>query len=162
MPETMPEDAAALAAALVKQWEGLRLKPYLCPAGHATIGWGTSFYPDGRRVTLDDRAIGEAQADEFLAAALAKIWNELKSRLARAPTAHQAAAMISLGYNIGAGALAGSTLLAKFNAGDARGAAAEFSRWCHGRVNGKEIVIEGLLLRREEEAALFLTPDDEP
>jgi len=157
----MVEDRAilALASPFVKRWEGLRLAPYLCAAGRATIGWGTCSYPDGRAVTLDDPAITERQADEFLAAALARTWEELTRALSRAPSAHQGAALLSLGYNTGAAALAGSALLAKFNAGDVAGAGNEFPKWCHARVNGKETVIEGLLRRRRAERALFLAAD---
>jgi lysozyme len=156
----------ALAVPLVKKWEGLRLAPYRCPTGHATIGWGTRTYPGGEPVDMSDPPIGEPEADELLAAALGETWDRLKPLLARAPTAHQAAALVSLGYNIGVGIhdglkgdLADSALLAKFNAGNVRGAAGEFPKWCHGRVKGKLIVIGGLLRRREDEAALFLTPD---
>ena len=155
------EAILALAAPFVKRWEGLRLVPYLCAAGHATIGWGTRFYPDGRAVAMSDPAIGEAQADEFLAASLAKMLERLRRSFARAPTAHQAAAMLSLAYNIGAEAFTGSTLLAKFNTGDIAGAAGEFPKWSHGRINGNEAVIEGLLRRRKDEAAMFLTPDSQ-
>lgn len=58
----------------------------------------------------------------------------------------EADAMISLGYNIGAGALARSELLAKFNAGDKQGAADEFLAYFHGP-------------RRQRERAVFLTGD---
>ncbi|HUJ04044.1 MAG TPA: lysozyme [Rhizomicrobium sp.] len=159
-----PADGAvlALAAPLVKTWEGLRLAPYRCSTGHATIGWGTRFYPDGRQVAMGDRPITESEADGFLAAALGASWARLKPLLARDPSAHQAAAMLSLAYNIGESEFAASTLLRKFNAGDVAGAGAEFARWCHGRVNGKLVAIAGLLGRRRDEAALFLTPDDAP
>ena len=40
-----------LAAALCRQFEGFRSKPYLCPAGIATIGYGSTYYSDGRKVT---------------------------------------------------------------------------------------------------------------
>lgn len=156
-----PSDAEILALAepLVKRWEGLRLSPYRCASGFATIGWGTRFYPGGKAVAMSDSAISEMQADAFLADALALTLAQLKACIARAPGTHQAAAMLSLAYNIGTGNFARSTLVAKFNAGDFEGAAREFPKWCHGQRGGELVVFEGLVRRRAEEAALFLTQD---
>lgn len=157
-----PCDAAilALAADVVKRWEGLRLSPYRCPSGFPSIGYGARFYPDGKAVAMNDPAITEGEADEFLLRALEAALAGLKRSAAHAPTAHQAAAMLSLAYNIGDANFARSTLLAKFNAGDAAGAAAEFPKWCHGHQGGRLVVLQGLLRRREDEAALFLAPDN--
>ncbi len=156
-----PPDAAILARAeaLVTRWEGLRLSPYRCPSGFATIGWGTRVYPCGRPVGLHDPAITKEQADAFLAHALSQTLAGMKRAATRAPTVHQGAAMLSLAYNIGAANFARSTLLAKFNAGDLAAAAAEFPKWCHAHVGGKLVVLAGLVRRRAEEAALFRTPD---
>ena len=46
-----------IAAELCKQFEGFRAKPYLCPAGIPTIGYGSTYYADGRKVTLQDEPI---------------------------------------------------------------------------------------------------------
>ena len=43
------------AVDLIKNFEGLRLTPYLCSAGVPTIGYGSTFYEDGRKVSLQDR-----------------------------------------------------------------------------------------------------------
>ena len=42
---------------LIKKYEGLRLRPYICPAGVPTIGYGNTFYPNGKSVTMDDPPI---------------------------------------------------------------------------------------------------------
>ena len=68
-----------------------------------------------------------------------------------ATTPNQFAALVSLAYNIGSGALRKSTLIKKLNAGNYAGAALEFSRW--NRAGGK--VLLGLTNRRAEEAAMF-------
>ncbi|MBD1842981.1 glycoside hydrolase family protein [Cyanobacteria bacterium FACHB-63] len=60
-------------------------------------------------------------------------------------------ALVSFTFNLGAGALEGSTLLRKLNAKDYEGAAREFDRWIHGA--GK--VLPGLVIRRDKEEALF-------
>ena len=50
---------------LLSQFEGLRLKPYLCPAGIPTISIGCTYYPDGTKVKLTDPEISEAKATEI-------------------------------------------------------------------------------------------------
>ena len=54
-----------LAAALCRQFEGYRAKPYLCPANVATIGYGSTYYADGRKVTLEDPPMDEPTAEHF-------------------------------------------------------------------------------------------------
>lgn len=74
-------------------------------------------------------------------------------RLVKAPvTQGQAVALGDFVFNAGCGAFGGSTLLKKLNAGDCKGAAAEFGRWV--KSNGK--TLPGLVKRREAEARLFL------
>jgi lysozyme len=72
-------------------------------------------------------------------------------------TGNQFAALVSLAFNIGAGALRRSTLRQKLNAGDYSGAAREFLRWDKG--GGR--VLKGLSRRRYAEMTLFLRDDDE-
>lgn len=83
-------------------------------------------------------------------------WGALAPHLSRTPTVNQAAALLSLAYNIGAGALSTSLLLAKFNAGDMAGAAEEFPRWDKARIGGVLKPLAGLAARRRRERALFL------
>lgn len=66
----MSEQAIAIAAGLCRRFEGLRLKPYMCPAGIPTIGYGSTRYADGKAVTLRDAPITAAQAEELLMATL--------------------------------------------------------------------------------------------
>lgn len=55
-----------VAAALARRFEGCYLRPYLCPAGVPTIGYGATYYEDGRRVTLADPPISKARAEALL------------------------------------------------------------------------------------------------
>jgi len=165
-----PADSGVLALAkpLIKEFEGFRPTPYLCPAGKWTIAWGCTRYPSGKPVTPGDYAKGIP--DDFagicLVSAIMRVCESLEPCLSRLPTKQQAAALISLGFNVGVGAhdgikgdLADSTLLAKFNAGDAGGAADCFLDWDKAHVAGKLIELDGLKRRREAERAMFLTPD---
>ena len=51
---------------LIKSFEGFQSKPYKCPAGVPTIGYGATFYPNGKKVTMTDRAITEQEATDLL------------------------------------------------------------------------------------------------
>jgi len=51
-----------IAASLCRQFEGYRAKPYLCPAGIPTIGYGSTYYADGRKVTWEDPPMDEPTA----------------------------------------------------------------------------------------------------
>lgn len=157
----------ALARPLIQKWEKFSATPYLCPAGKPTIGWGSTKYADGRKVTLQDKAIDQSFAGILLVAAMRRVRQDLEPCITRIPTIHQAAALISLAYNVGVGAhdgikgdLADSTMLAKFNAGDIQGAADQFGIWVYIHKNGKAVKLEGLVRRRADEKALFLQPDN--
>ena len=137
---------------LIKTFEGFRAKPYRCPAGIPTIGYGATFYPDGRKVSLNDPAITEAYATELLRDMLGGfergVLRQVKVELAQ----HEFDALVSFAYNVGSEALAGSTLLKRLNANDKKGAADQFLRW--NRADGR--VMSGLTRRREAERAMFL------
>ena len=51
---------------LIKSFEGFYAKPYMCPASVPTIGYGTTRYPNGNKVTLKDVSITEQQGVEYL------------------------------------------------------------------------------------------------
>lgn len=140
---------------LIKQFEGLRLRAYLCPAGVATIGYGTTVYPDGRRVWLGEQITAE-QAEEFLRHDLKRFEREVE-RMVRVPvSANQFSALVSFSYNVGTEALRRSTLLRLLNSHDFRAAADQFGRWTYG--GGKSL--PGLVRRRTAERELFLQPDE--
>lgn len=129
---------------LIKQFEGCRLMPYLCPAGVWTCGWGSTG-PDvipGQAWTQEyaDRRM-ESDALKFARGAL------VLCPLLRG-TAH--AAIADFAYNLGLGNLRASTLRRRLNAGDTAGAAVELKRWIRG--GGR--VLPGLVARRAAEATL--------
>jgi lysozyme len=159
-----PGDAAVLPLAepIIKQWEGLYLSPYLDIAGIPTIGWGTIAYPNGEAVTLSDPPITQAYAEQCLTFQLSMKSVAVENCLTRDPTAHQAAAMLSLTYNIGVANFSTSTVVKQFNAGNIQAAANAFLLWDKAHVNGVLVVIPGLLNRRKSERAVFLTPDSQP
>jgi len=139
---------------LIKKFEGLRLKPYLCSAGVPTIGYGSTMYADGKKVTLNDDAISEQQALELLAKTLGKYEKAVNDYVTVTLTQNEFDALVAFTYNLGAGNLLSSTLLKKLNAGDKAGAANQFDVW--NKAGGK--VLQGLVNRRAAEKALFLKP----
>ena len=138
--------------ALIRQFEGCRIKAYM-PTPHdvPTIGWGATRHADGSAVRLGETWT-QAQADAALAAFVARLAGRVTDMLGGHPTTqHQFDAMVSLAYNLGAGALGGSTLMRRHLAGDYAGAAAQFKRWDRQGAT----VLPGLTRRRAAEAALY-------
>lgn len=136
----------AAGLSLIKEFEGLRLKAYKCPAGIWTIGYGHT----GRDVT-PSQAITEDRAEALLKADLARFELGVE-RLAKDANDNQFSAMVSLAFNIGLGAFEGSTVLKRHNLGNKLGASRAFPMWNRG--GGK--VLPGLVRRREAEAKLYL------
>ena len=144
-------DALGPARALAQRFEGLRLRPYLCPAGIPSIGFGATFYRDGRRVTIADAPISRDQAVDLLDWQLEVVFLPAALRCCPKATGGALAALADFALYLGAGRLAGSTLRRKFNAGDRAGAALEVLKWNRG--GGR--VLPGLVARRRAEAALL-------
>ena len=139
---------------LIKSFEGFRASPYLDSAGIPTIGYGTIMYPDGSRVTMNDSDITEAQAEQYLMFEVNQKTSGVGTMIVASVNQNQFDALISFAYNLGLGALHGSTLLKLVNQGDMNDAANEFPRW--NRAGGQ--VIAGLTRRRLAEQQLFSTP----
>lgn len=130
---------------LIKQFEGLYLQAYRCPAGVPTIGYGhTAGVAMGQTIT-------QQHADDYLRRDVRQ-FERAVARLVTVPlTQGQFDALVSFAFNLGEGALAQSTLLRLLNAGDYAGAAAQFDRW--NKAGGR--VLPGLVRRRAAERALF-------
>ncbi|CAO3453830.1 Phage lysozyme R (EC 3.2.1.17) [Azospirillum argentinense] len=145
----IPREIHPDALALVRHFEGLYLKAYLCPAGVPTIGYGhTAGVKLGQTIT-------SLQAEVYLRADMAEAAGDV-DRLVKVPlTDRQRGALTSFVFNLGAGALQTSTLLRLLNERDYKGAAGQFGRWVFATVNGKKVELEGLKKRRAAERALF-------
>lgn len=138
--------------AIIMDSEGLVLKPYRCPANVPTIGYGSTYYEDGRPVSMSDPPITKARAVALLRQTLVRYERAVERYAQLELDQNEFDALVSLAYNIGNEALRTSTLLRKLNAGDIEGAANEFLRWNRG--GGR--VLPGLDKRRRRERALFL------
>ena len=151
-------DPAWLAPAtkIIKDWEGLRLEAYKCPAGIPTIGYGATRYPGKGPVHMGD-TITASEAEALLR-------NDLLDRVApnifelipaaQKYGANQQAALISWAFNVGLGAVEESTLRKRLAAGESARVVIpeELPRW--NKANGAPV--QGLTNRRAAEVALFM------
>jgi lysozyme len=139
---------------LIKEFEGLSLNPYLDVVKIPTIGWGNTYYPDGKKVTLNDKPISEIEATELLSYVAQKDFGDKILQLVKVPlNQNQFDALVSICYNIGMGNFSKSTLLKKINQSDFKGASLEFEKW--NKSGG--VVLSGLVKRRLKEKALFIS-----
>jgi len=138
----------------ITKHEGLSLKPYLCPAKIPTIGYGNTYYANGKRVTLLDKEITKQQAFDMFK----EIANRFAKRVDELVTSdinqNQFNSLVSFAYNVGTGNFSSSTLLKKINKNpNDLTLKAEFLRW--NKASGK--VLNGLTNRRNEEADLYFS-----
>lgn len=147
----MQDDALEIAVAVCKRFEGFYPRPYLCPAGVPTIGYGTTYYEDGSPVTLKDEPITRARAEELLRRQLSRVYSPQVLRLCPSLAgAERCGALLDFTYNLGASALKGSTLRKRINEGRWEAVPAELRKWVYAA--GRKL--RGLALRREAEVQL--------
>jgi lysozyme len=153
-----PTDLSPAGAAFIKRWEsgkGARLDAYLDDVGIPTIGWGST-----RGVKLGMK-ITEKEADDRFRGDVAEALLAVNTLVKVQLTQGQFDALVSWTFALGFTRLRDSTLLLKLNAGDPA-AAAEIPRWCKERIVDRKggetvVLVKGLLDRRIEELAMFLT-----
>jgi GH24 family phage-related lysozyme (muramidase) len=131
---------------LIKDFEGLRLEAYICPAGVPTIGYGsTAGVKMGLSITVDE-------AEALLIKDLERFEAAIRSAVTVPLTDNQFSSLVCFSFNVGTGAFRDSTLLRLLNQGDYQGAADQLLRW--DKAGGKSL--PGLQRRRQAERALFL------
>ena len=148
---------------LIAQFEGLRLKPYLCSAGVPTIGYGSTFYPSGRKVTMRDKPITQETAFWMLKQVANMFAKDVDSLVTSNISQNQFNALVSFAFNLGSDidadnipeGLGDSRLLRRVNANpNDPEIAREFVKW--NKAGGR--VLDGLTKRRLKEAELYFTP----
>lgn len=131
--------------ALIKRYEGCRLKAYKCPAGVWTVGYGHT------KGVTSAMAITQAQADQFLQEDIAPIESQLNDLQINFRQG-QFDALVSFIFNLGIGNFNKSTLKNRIITGAEDSViVAEFKRW--NKAGGK--VLPGLVARREAECAMW-------
>jgi len=143
------------AVKLIAQFEGFESKPYICSGGVVTIGYGTTIYPSGVKVNMNDSAITKQQAEEYLLNDINKFSNGVDLLVRKNINQNQFDALVSFAYNVGLGNLSNSTLLKLINVDPNNSLIKnEFIKW--NKAKGK--VLAGLTRRRNAEANLYFKP----
>ena len=139
---------------LIKKFEGYSDRPYKCPAGIPTIGYGNTYYPNGVKVKLTDKQITKEYANEMLAFVADNFAKDVLKVVKSNITVNQLNALTAFAYNLGMTNFRNSSLLklVNHNPNDAL-IAKEFLKW--NKANGKEL--KGLTNRRIAESALYFT-----
>jgi len=146
------EQALPVTLALIRRFEGHYPRPYICPAGVPTIGYGATYYEDGTRVTLTDAPITRERSEALLLWHVRTVYLPQVLRLCPGlDHPDRLAALIDFTYNLGGSALKGSTLRKRINAGDWDAVPGELRKW--DKAGGR--VLRGLTLRRAAECELI-------
>jgi lysozyme len=149
---------------MIEHHEGVRFKPYQCPAKLWTIGVGHVLYPNQGKMPIDqrgsfplaqedNRAFSKDEVNAILRADLARFEKGVATYCPVPLTQGQFDALVSFSFNVGLGTLQRSTMRQKVIRGDMEGAAEELLKYC--MAGGK--VLRGLQKRRIDERALFLS-----
>ena len=150
-----------VAKKLIKEFEGCKLQAYLCPAGKWTIGYGNTYYEDGKPVQKGD-IINQNRAEVLLDVIALKFEKDVRTLVKAKANENQMGALIDFAFNLGsdidadtiAEGLGDSTLLKKVNANpNDPTIRAEFAKW--NKANGK--VLDGLTRRRKAEADVYFS-----
>ena len=140
--------------ALLKQFEGCKLKAYRCPRGICTIGYGHT-NAAGAPMIDDSSVITQQQANDILRRDLVQYENSVNKLVKQPLTQHQFDVLVDFVYNEGERNLATSTMLKKINAGKFQDVPAELAKF--NKAGGK--VLPGLVRRRQAEANWWLAAD---
>lgn len=137
---------------LICKFEGLSLTPYLCPAKIPTIGYGSTYYPNGKKVTLKDKAITKQQAFDMFKIIADEFAIKVDKLITSKISQNKFNSLVSFAYNCGINNLGISTLLKKVNFNpDDLTIKNEFLKW--NKAGGK--VVKGLTTRREIESQIY-------
>jgi lysozyme len=151
---------------MIKHHEGVRTKPYRCPALLWTVGVGHVIDPNHIRVPFEerkslaipsgwDRVLPMAEVNDILAKDLVTFERGVLRLCPTGLTQSRFDALVSFSFNVGLGNLQRSTIRQRHNRGDFEGTAEAFMDWT--KAGGK--VLPGLVKRRKDEAALYLEAD---
>ena len=140
--------------AMIEVFEGLKLKPYLCSAKVPTIGIGSTYYEDGKRVKMTDTAITKERAYELFRNTVKTYVQKVDSFTRDDINQNQFDSLVSLAYNIGVEAFRKSSVLRRVNANpnDPKIPSA-FNMW----VKSGRKTVKGLVIRRKKEGENYMS-----
>ena len=139
---------------LIKRFEGVRFKPYRCPAGLWTVGVG-HLIGDGKQLPDSyNKTFTEREVDEILRQDLARFERGVAMQFPMSYRFTQGMfdALVSFSFNLGLGTLQRSTVRSALLRYDKDKAGESLLKYC--RAGGK--ILKGLQLRRQEEYKLLM------
>lgn len=136
--------------------ESFKSRPYLDAVGVPTIGYGTTVYENGNKVTLNDPAISQTRATQLLINMLDGYEKAVLKAVKHHLNQNQFDALVSFAYNVGKAGMAGSTVVKLINTDlNHPDIPYWFSVWNKGTIKGKKVVLNGLVARRKRESDLY-------
>ena len=139
---------------LIKKKEGFVSIPYKCQAGVPTIGYGSTYYDNGKKVTMSDPGITEQEATKLLSNTIKGFEKAVNTYVTSDINQNQFDALVSFTYNVGPDQFRKSTMLKYININpNDPNIATEFAKW----VKVKGNVSKGLVKRRAEESKLYFS-----
>jgi lysozyme len=158
-------NVSAKAVAMIQHHEGIRYRPYRCPARLWTVGVGHVLYPEQGKLPIDqrdgfalrpedNRQFTKDEVDGILRSDLQRFERGVAQLIPVRLTQGQFDACVSFAFNVGLGTLQRSTFRQKVIRGEKDAAIASLLQYC--KAGGK--VLRGLENRRKDEAALFICP----
>ena len=140
--------------ALIKYFEGVRAKPYKCPAGYWTVGVGHLITRSSELPDSWDRELKPNEINEILKKDLVKFENGVLRLLhPKQPTQFEFDALVSFSFNLGLGCFQRSTVRSAFKRGDKKRAGEVLLKYCYA--GGRKL--KGLIRRRIAEHALLMS-----
>lgn len=145
---------------LLKRFEGFKRVPYKDIASIPTIGYGTTIYSNGKRVSMRDKEITQVEAEKellyYVNGTIINYLNDHYNHVMIKLTQNQFDAIVCLAYNIGLPSFLRSTVftLIKNNPNDPNIREA-WALWNKITVNGTKRVSRGLTERRNNEIELY-------
>lgn len=134
---------------LIRRFEGCKLKPYLCPAGYWTVGYG---HVIGNGKTKPEKQLyTQEEVNELLRTDLVRFEQGVLRYCPVHLTQFEFDSLVSFSFNLGLGVLQRSTLRRKILRKDGEGAAKEILKY--NKAGGQ--VLKGLTRRREAEYRMF-------
>ena len=138
---------------LIKHFEGVHKKPYICPAGYWTVGVGHLISRDAKLPIEWDRVLSPGEIDDLLRKDLRRFELGVLRMLGTVqPSQSEFDALVSFSFNLGLGCFQRSTVRSAFIRGDKKRSGEVLLKY--RRAGGK--ILPGLVRRRQAELALLM------
>ena len=138
---------------LIKHFEGVHKKPYICPAGYWTVGVGHLISRNAKLPIEWARSLSPGEIDALLRKDLRRFeLGVLRLLDTVQPNQSEFDALVSFSFNLGLGCFQRSTVRSAFIRGDKKRSGEVLLKY--RRAGGR--ILSGLVRRRQAEHALLM------